>query len=176
MAAAKQLAQLMGGEIGVESVPGKGLAFWFFVPFDRQAVDAPCTASVSVHTQKVRVLVVDDNATNREIVHHQLTARAIDNCSKPFTQEQLGAVLEHWLPRRLTDVQAVETGSEPAATPPASSTAHQGAGTPLLDPKVLDKIRALQRLGAPDLLGRVVERYLEKSPQLLQTQRAGKTA
>jgi len=68
----KQLVELMGGEIGVVSQPGQGSTFWFTVRLDKQP---PARASAWLHTEsieKLRVLVVDDNATNRKILSHQL--------------------------------------------------------------------------------------------------------
>jgi PAS domain S-box-containing protein len=68
----RSLVELMGGQIGVDSVPGEGTTFWFTLPLV-QALQAPPVASTSALAQR-QVLVVDDNATNREILAHHLVA------------------------------------------------------------------------------------------------------
>jgi two-component system, sensor histidine kinase and response regulator len=69
----KQLVELMHGEIGLESELGKGSTFWFQLPFERQSVHAGETFGASDNALRdVRILVVDDSATQREILHHQL--------------------------------------------------------------------------------------------------------
>jgi PAS domain S-box-containing protein len=68
LAISKQLAELMGGEIGVESVFGQGSEFWFTVRMGIQAERKPDPIASRGRLRGVRILVVDDNATNREIL------------------------------------------------------------------------------------------------------------
>jgi PAS domain S-box-containing protein len=65
----RHLSHLMGGEIGVESQYGHGSMFWFTARFERS--HAPSIAAQHVENadlQNLRVLVVDDSLTNRDIV------------------------------------------------------------------------------------------------------------
>jgi two-component system sensor histidine kinase/response regulator len=74
----QRLAALMGGTMGASSVPGKGSTFWFCLrmPLDLAGpVDLPRVADLS----GVRILAVDDNATNRFVVHEQLNSWHLRN-------------------------------------------------------------------------------------------------
>jgi len=73
LAICQRLVNSMGGRIGVESVVGQGSRF--AVVLCLPASGAPITEAVPVAALRgARVLVVDDNATNREILQQQLQA------------------------------------------------------------------------------------------------------
>ena len=80
LAICKQLVSLMGGEIGVESQLGKGSKFWFQVTLAKQLHPISSLEGDGFSTRRYenaelllnrRLLVVDDNGTNRKIIHHQ---------------------------------------------------------------------------------------------------------
>ncbi|RPI78476.1 MAG: response regulator, partial [Desulfobacteraceae bacterium] len=71
----KQLTELMGGQIGIESQPGKGSTFWFTVRFEKKIMEQKTERPVGGNLAGKKILVVDDYSTNREI---------------------LGTYLDHW--------------------------------------------------------------------------------
>ena len=73
LAIVRQLVEAFGGQLGVESESGNGSTFWFTAHFKRAAHTSP-PAMLSSNLQGVRVLIVDDNATSRQVLHRQLAA------------------------------------------------------------------------------------------------------
>jgi signal transduction histidine kinase/DNA-binding response OmpR family regulator len=71
LAISKQLVGLMGGEIRMESVPGKGSTFWFTARFEKQLHVVKTLSVPHASLDGFRVLIVDDNATNRTILIYQ---------------------------------------------------------------------------------------------------------
>ena len=68
LAISKQLAELMGGKIGVVSQEGRGSEFWFTVRLGKAIREAPAESPTSANLRQVRALIVDDNGTGREIL------------------------------------------------------------------------------------------------------------
>jgi PAS domain S-box-containing protein len=68
LAISKRLIQLMNGKIGMKSTPGEGSVFWFHVELGKQVgVKEPVSGK---DLEGLHVLIVDDNATNRQIMTH----------------------------------------------------------------------------------------------------------
>lgn len=76
LAITRRLAQLMGGEAGVESQEGRGSSFWFtarlgrsqgIVPVNIVASAIEAEAELRQHHRGARLLLAEDNAVNREV-------------------------------------------------------------------------------------------------------------
>ncbi|MBN1911464.1 MAG: phosphate ABC transporter substrate-binding protein PstS family protein [Pirellulales bacterium] len=73
LAISKQLAEMMGGRIGVASEEGHGAEFWFTVRLEIQLEETCPEATHSEDLSGIRVLVVDDNTASREAMNAHLS-------------------------------------------------------------------------------------------------------
>lgn len=74
LAICKQLVEVMGGTVGLESAPGLGSYFWFTHPaeIDQPAPSAACNMETPPSLDGLRILVVDDLEINRRVLQEQL--------------------------------------------------------------------------------------------------------
>jgi two-component system, sensor histidine kinase and response regulator len=72
LAISKQLSEMMGGSVGVSSIVGTGTTFWFTVVLEKRAGEQPVEKITIETLQKTRILVVDDNKTNRQVFSEYL--------------------------------------------------------------------------------------------------------
>jgi signal transduction histidine kinase/DNA-binding response OmpR family regulator len=115
----RSLARLMGGDAGVESERGQGSRFWFRIHVD--AVPADENSRYTERTRQAksqaaraqahlcgRVLVVEDNAVNRKVIHLLLTKYGLTVLSAEDGQQGVDLITRHPAPNLdlvLMDIQ-----------------------------------------------------------------------
>ena len=77
LAISKQLVEMMGGEIGVESVDGHGSEFWFTARLAKQAERTTKESLPPADLRGTHILIVDDNAATRQVLMAQLQASGV---------------------------------------------------------------------------------------------------
>ncbi|MBN9694140.1 MAG: response regulator [Verrucomicrobia bacterium] len=81
LAISRRLVEMMNGQIGVFSEPGKGSEFWCTARFGRSSGEVGSRLRPPAERRDftgVRVLIVDDNATNRRILEYQAASWHMD--------------------------------------------------------------------------------------------------
>jgi signal transduction histidine kinase/DNA-binding response OmpR family regulator len=113
----RQLVHLMGGEIGLDSAPGQGSTFWVDLIFEPVATP-PEARLTAVRLAGLHVLIVDDNAINRQILRRTLLGwrcHVVEAASGREALASLEAHLEHdpidivLLDMQMPDLDGAET-------------------------------------------------------------------
>ncbi len=108
LAISKRLVELMDGEIGVDSKVGTGSTFWFTARFAHSPDAPPMQLGVREDLGALRVLVVDDNKTNREIISQYLTSWGMANDAADSGDHALSQMQRAVVENRPYDVAIID--------------------------------------------------------------------
>ncbi len=162
----KELAEMMGGSISLDSEPGKGSTFTVELPFELQEDGEAKTMPPEIKAITLRALVVDDNETALEILGDTLSSldfADVECCSSPLkaleifknragTEQAFNIVITDWRMPEMDGVEFIKRLSAEADPSPAIFlvTAH---GSP-------EAIRQSDNLGLAGFLAKPINTSL----------------
>ncbi len=98
LAISRQLVELMGGEIQLDSIEGQGSRIWFDLPLKKGVRNIDLSVEHEELLSQTDAYIVDDNSTNRELLHHIMASWGVNNEAE---RDSLSA-LDHLLERAKT--------------------------------------------------------------------------
>jgi CheY-like chemotaxis protein len=160
LAISRQIVGLMGGEIGVESEPGVGSSFFFTLPLKKQPDAARRTLESPADLEDLRVLIVDDNATNRTLLCRQTApwgVRAESVGDGPGALDELRAAARRGAPYDLAILDMQMPGMD------GMQLAQRISDDPAIAPTRLVLLTSIGQRGHSDAARRAgIEAYLTK--------------
>jgi CheY-like chemotaxis protein/anti-sigma regulatory factor (Ser/Thr protein kinase) len=160
LAISKGLVEMMGGEIGVESQPGRGASFWFTVaaPACETVTPPPSPSSEDWESGPLKVLVVDDVAVNRELIKAMLAPFDLELSEAGNGAEAVNAAMLNTYDLILMDLQMPGMDGL-AATRAIRRNSESNRETPILavSANVLpSQVEACRQAGMNDHIGKPI--------------------
>jgi signal transduction histidine kinase/DNA-binding response OmpR family regulator len=104
LAICKQLVELMGGHIGVQSTPGKGSTFWFELTLPQLRIAAAPSEGLPAHAKTLRALMVDDIPTNLELLGRNLRMLGMETAASSDAFAAMSEMENAWHRGRPYDI------------------------------------------------------------------------